>query len=119
MKTIFATKLFALLSIVSQQLSIFIVYFSSCVIYSNDNNYNEIFSYFSFCKTTKGAGDAFVGALAHYLARYPDVPLYRKVGGAVTIASMSVQQYGTQSSYPLAKDLRFDITLKNFDWSYV
>lgn len=68
---------------------------------------------------TTGAGDAFVGALAHYLARYPDLPLYRKVGGAVTIASMSVQQYGTQSSYPMAKDLRFDITLKNFDWSYV
>lgn len=68
---------------------------------------------------TTGAGDAFVGALAHYLAKYPDLPLYRKVGGACQIASMSVQQYGTQSSYPLAKDLRFDITLKNFDWSYV
>lgn len=67
----------------------------------------------------QGAGDAFVGALAHYLAKYPDVPLYRKVGGAIIIASMSVQQYGTQSSYPFAKDLRFDITLKNFDWCYV
>lgn len=67
----------------------------------------------------QGAGDAFVGALAHYLARYPDFPLFRKVGGAVQIATMSVQQYGTQTSYPLAKDLRFDIGLRNFDWSYV
>lgn len=68
---------------------------------------------------TTGAGDAFVGALAHYLSSYPDLPLYRKVGGAIIIASMSVQQYGTQSSYPFAKDLRFDITRKDFDWSYV
>lgn len=67
----------------------------------------------------QGAGDAFVGALAHYLARYPDAPLLKKVAGAVHIASMSVQKYGTQSSYPLAKDLRFDINLKNFDYSYV
>lgn len=54
-----------------------------------------IFS-FLFFSNLQGAGDAFVGALAHYFARYPDIPLYRKVGGAVTIASMSVQQYGTQ-----------------------
>lgn len=67
----------------------------------------------------QGAGDAFVGALAHYIARYPKTSLLKKVGGAVTIASMSVQQYGIQNSYPLAKDLRFDINLKNFDWAYV
>lgn len=67
----------------------------------------------------QGAGDAFVGALAHYSARYPEASLLKKVAGAVTIASMSVQQYGTQNSYPWAKDLRFDINLKSFDWSYV
>ncbi|XP_031626052.1 ribokinase [Contarinia nasturtii] len=67
---------------------------------------------------TTGAGDAFVGALAHYLARYDtNVPLYKKIGGAITIASMTVQQYGTQTSYPSAKELRFDISLKNFDYT--
>lgn len=41
------------------------------------------------------------------------------MAGAVTIASMTVQKYGTQTSYPFAKDLRFDINVKNIDWSYV
>lgn len=68
---------------------------------------------------SQGAGDAFVGALAHYLARYPDTSMLKKVAGAVHIASLTVQKYGTQSSYPLAKDLRFDINNKNFDWTYV
>lgn len=67
---------------------------------------------------TTGAGDAFVGALAHYLARYETkVPLYKKIGGAILIASMSIQQYGTQTSYPSAKDLRYDISLKHFDFT--
>lgn len=60
-----------------------------------------------------------MGALAHYYHKYEDLPLLRKVGGAITIASMSVQQYGTQSSYPLAKDLRFDVASKSFEWSHV
>jgi len=68
---------------------------------------------------TTGAGDAFVGALAHYFARHPDAPLLKKVGGAVHLASMTVQKYGTQTSYPLGKDLRVDINLKNFDWAFV
>lgn len=68
---------------------------------------------------TTGAGDAFIGALAHFIARYPEASMLQKVGGAVHIASMTVQQYGTQTSYPLAKDVRLDITQKTFDWRYI
>ncbi len=52
---------------------------------------------------TTGAGDAFVGALAHFLAR--EKPLPEAVERANQIAALSVQAFGTQTSFPEAKDL--------------
>eukprot|EP00042_Codosiga_hollandica_P033432 m.223269 g.223269 ORF g.223269 m.223269 type:complete len:344 (-) comp54186_c0_seq1:40-1071(-) len=49
---------------------------------------------------TSGAGDAFVGALAFYLARAPQLALQEMIVRSGHIASISVQQPGTQSSYP-------------------
>jgi ribokinase len=52
---------------------------------------------------TVGAGDCFVGSLAHFLAKGLTMPA--AAHRAVTIASLSVQAKGTQTSFPEAKDL--------------
>ncbi|XP_008070949.1 ribokinase isoform X3 [Carlito syrichta] len=57
------------------------------------------------CNESEGAGDSFVGALAFYLAYYPDMPLEEMLRRANCIAAVSVQAAGTQSSYPHKKDL--------------
>ncbi|XP_067320260.1 ribokinase isoform X4 [Anolis sagrei] len=54
---------------------------------------------------TTGAGDSFVGALAFYLAYYPQLPLEEMVKRSNCIASISVQTTGTQTSYPYRKSL--------------
>ncbi|XP_045405260.1 ribokinase isoform X3 [Lemur catta] len=54
---------------------------------------------------TTGAGDSFVGALAFYLAYYPNLPLEEMLKRSNFIAAVSVQAAGTQSSYPYKKDL--------------
>nr|XP_056709134.1 ribokinase isoform X2 [Euleptes europaea] len=54
---------------------------------------------------TTGAGDSFVGALAFYMAYYPDLPLEEMLKRANLIASVSVQTTGTQTSFPYKKDL--------------
>lgn len=54
---------------------------------------------------TTGAGDSFVGALAFYLAYYPNLPLEEMLKRSNSIAAVSVQSAGTQSSYPYKKDL--------------
>ncbi|XP_002027779.2 ribokinase [Drosophila persimilis] len=51
---------------------------------------------------TTGAGDAFIGALAHNLARFPDRTLDAHIAAACEVASQSVQLPGTQSSFPRA-----------------
>lgn len=48
---------------------------------------------------TVGAGDAFIGALACFIAKYPDASLIQKVGASIEIASHSVQFKGTQTSF--------------------
>ncbi|NWU93894.1 RBSK Ribokinase, partial [Upupa epops] len=58
---------------------------------------------------TTGAGDSFVGALAFYLAHYPQLPLEEMVSKSTRVASVSVQAAGTQSSYPYRKDLPQDL----------
>ncbi|XP_021248352.1 ribokinase [Numida meleagris] len=58
---------------------------------------------------TTGAGDSFVGALAFYLAYYPELPVEEMVRKSNYIASVSVQASGTQSSYPYRKDLPQDL----------
>ena len=52
---------------------------------------------------TTGAGDGFLGALAHLVAS--GLPLVDALPGAVRVASISVQRRGAQSSYPVAKEL--------------
>lgn len=52
---------------------------------------------------TTGAGDAFIGALAHSLARYgTERKLTEHIATACAVASKSVQKLGTQSSFPYA-----------------
>lgn len=52
---------------------------------------------------TTGAGDAFVGSLAHFLAR--GATLREAAGWACRVASLSVTGRGTQSSFPDADGL--------------
>ncbi len=52
---------------------------------------------------TTGAGDAFVGSLAYYLAA--GEPITEAMAHANRIAAISVQAPGTQSSFPAAGDL--------------
>ncbi|XP_028580268.1 ribokinase isoform X3 [Podarcis muralis] len=58
---------------------------------------------------TTGAGDSFVGALAFYLAYYPNLPLEEMLRNSNFIATISVQATGTQASYPYRKDLPQDL----------
>lgn len=55
---------------------------------------------------TTGAGDSFVGALAFYLAYYPNLSLEDMLKRSNFIAAVSVQAAGTQSSYPYKKTFR-------------
>lgn len=50
-----------------------------------------------------------MGALAFYLAHYPELPVEEMVRKCNYIASVSVQASGTQSSYPYRKDLPQDL----------
>jgi len=55
---------------------------------------------------TTGAGDAFIGSMAFYLAKGKS--LAESTLKANAIAALSVQAYGTQSSFPEASDLADD-----------
>lgn len=52
-----------------------------------------------------GAGDMFVGGLAFYLAYYPELPMKEIVKRSCEVATVSVQKYGTQTSFPTKDDL--------------
>ncbi|XP_014226504.1 ribokinase-like [Trichogramma pretiosum] len=54
---------------------------------------------------TTGAGDAFIGALAYYLAYHKNLSLNDCIVRANKIAGYSVMKTGTQSSFPYKKDL--------------
>jgi ribokinase len=56
---------------------------------------------------TTGAGDAFVGSLAHFLASGKE--LFDAMERANRIAAMSVLSSGTQTSFPEANDLPPDL----------
>ncbi|XP_042333063.1 ribokinase isoform X4 [Sceloporus undulatus] len=58
---------------------------------------------------TTGAGDSFVGALAFYLAYYPHLPLEEMLKKSNFIASVSVQETGTQTSFPYRNNLPQDL----------
>ncbi len=57
---------------------------------------------------TTGAGDAFVGSLAYFLAA--EKSLSDSINRANRIAAVSVQSSGTQTSFPEAKDLPLELT---------
>jgi sugar/nucleoside kinase (ribokinase family) len=48
----------------------------------------------------KGAGDAFVGAFAHYLSRLGVDSINKAIQLACDYATLTVQALGTQASYP-------------------
>ena len=53
----------------------------------------------------KGAGDAFVGALNHFISKLGTNFIKEAVQLAGEYASLSVHHKGTQASYQLLKDL--------------
>ena len=57
---------------------------------------------------TTGAGDAFVGSLAFFLAAGKSLSV--SIERANRIAAVSVQSSGTQTSFPEAKDLPSELT---------
>nr|CAH0100790.1 unnamed protein product [Daphnia galeata] len=58
---------------------------------------------------TTGAGDCFLGALAYFLAYYPDWPLSKTVTNSCCVASLSVQRTGTQTSFPHKHELESNL----------
>lgn len=64
---------------------------------------------------TVGAGDAFIGALAFFISRFPGATWTQKIGASIEIASHSVQRKGTQTSFtnfpsidPSTKSYKFE-----------
>ena len=54
---------------------------------------------------TTGAGDAFVGSLAYFLACQPEIMLSKAVTRACRLAALTVEKPGAQSSYPQRAEL--------------
>jgi ribokinase len=54
---------------------------------------------------TTGAGDAFVGALAHFISKLGVKEIKRSIELACEYATLSVLNKGTQASYPKLADL--------------
>ncbi|XKL61335.1 hypothetical protein PGB90_008392 [Kerria lacca] len=54
---------------------------------------------------TTGAGDAFIGGLAYFLAKYEHLSMETVIKKACEIAKFSVQKFGTQTSFPERKDV--------------
>lgn len=67
---------------------------------------------------TTGAGDAFIGSLAYYIAKYPILEFHQKIGAACEIAAISVQSPGTQKSFPFGKDVQINFE-KQFEWKCI
>ena len=71
---------------------------------------------------TTGAGDAFIGALGHFMANYPDISLLQKIGAACNLATKSVQKLGTQSSFTIFNNTVKDslaLLNENYEWEYL
>ncbi|XP_071441918.1 ribokinase-like [Hetaerina americana] len=54
---------------------------------------------------TTGAGDAFIGALAFYLANHKDLKMEEAIKRSCDIATITVTKPGTQTSFPIRKDM--------------
>ncbi|XP_053680065.1 ribokinase [Anopheles nili] len=70
---------------------------------------------------TTGAGDAFIGALAHFMAKHPDAKLANCIAAANRVAAWSVQKPGTQSSFPRYGDVDVpaDLSTLQTQWQCV
>ncbi|XP_055544383.1 ribokinase [Wyeomyia smithii] len=70
---------------------------------------------------TTGAGDAFIGALAHFIARNPSAELTECISAANQVAAFSVQKTGTQTSFPRLSEtgLPEDASLHQCFWEYI
>jgi len=58
---------------------------------------------------TTGAGDAFLGALAYFLAYHSHLPLEECIKRSNKIATQSVLKAGTQTSFPYKKELSSEL----------
>ncbi|XP_059485750.1 ribokinase-like [Neocloeon triangulifer] len=58
---------------------------------------------------TTGAGDAFIGALAYYLAQNSKLTMAEILKRSCAIAAISVKQKGTQQSFPSRENLEADL----------
>lgn len=78
-------------------------------------------SFFPLSSNLQGAGDAFIGALAHCLANYPDAKLGNCIAAANRVAAWSVQIPGTQSSFPRADEIELpaDLATLQDQWGCV
>lgn len=54
---------------------------------------------------TTGAGDAFLGSLAYYIASHPYLSIEEQISRSCEIASISVLSSGTQTSFPYKENL--------------
>ncbi|XP_043493353.1 ribokinase-like isoform X1 [Polistes fuscatus] len=54
---------------------------------------------------TTGAGDAFLGSLAFFLAYYPELPMKERIERACKIATLTVLKEGTHDSFPKREEL--------------
>ncbi|XP_035895590.1 ribokinase [Anopheles stephensi] len=70
---------------------------------------------------TTGAGDAFIGALAHFVAKHPDAALGNCIAAANRVAAWSVQKPGTQASFPRQGDVELpaDLATLHDQWERV
>lgn len=59
----------------------------------------------------QGAGDAFLGSFAYFIAYHPNLPMKEKVKRACYVASQSVLRIGTQENFPYKKDLPANLFL--------
>jgi ribokinase len=73
--------------------------------YNNNNDTCKSSVTFEYVFSLQGAGDMFVGSLAFYLAYYPELPMREIVKRSCEVATVSVQNYGTQTSFPKRHDL--------------
>lgn len=65
----------------------------------------QVFMLLKYLICLQGAGDAFLGALAYFIAYHPGLPLEEHVTRACQIAAQSVLKTGTQTSFPTKQNL--------------
>lgn len=66
----------------------------------------------SYVADTSGAGDAFLGSLAYHMAKYPNLSREYHIHAANICAAHSVEQRGTQPSFPGPELASFDLCRK-------